>query len=274
MRNSIICGMLLAAPITLMAEGSPWLTNPGETVVQFSVVSQEADKLYAGENRVDVPVGDLEQMTYWLSLSHGLSDNLAMDARLGYSQTDSTAGLEQDGIADTTVGLTWRFHDEFLSDEGLPSAAIRVAATLAGDYDTGQISAIGDGASGFEASIILGKVFNNQFAASADIGYRYRDSDVPNEMFLNLSAFYTINDQLSAHVAYHRVDARDGLDIGGPGFSPDRFPEVEEDYDSFEIGISYAVAPEFYLGLSYGAIVDGRNAPESDIVSASVGYSF
>ncbi|GAA6154302.1 transporter [Pseudoteredinibacter isoporae] len=275
MKKLILASMLMATPVTLLAEGSPWLLSPGETRVQLSYVSQEADRLFAGDNEVDIPGGgDLEQSTYWISLSHGINDDLEIDFRAGYSDTDIDGGSGQDGITDTTIGLTWRFHDEFLSESNAPSAAIRVAATIDGDYDTGAITAIGDGASGVEASIILGKAFTSQFAVSGDIGYRYRDSNVANEAFLNLAAYYAINDKLSTSIAYHKVDARDGLDIGGPGFTPSRFPEVEEDYDLYEIGINYTITSDLSFGVSYGSLFEGKNAPKSDVISASFGFTF
>jgi len=275
MKKIILGSMLMAVPMTLLAEGSPWLLSPGETNAQLSVVSQEADRLFAGDNEINVPGGgDLEQTTYWIALSHGISDDIAIDFRTGYSETDIDGGSGQTGTTDTTVGLTWRFHDEFLSEGNAPSAAVRIAATIDGGYETGRITAVGDGASGFEASLILGKALTSQFAVSGDIGYRYRDSNVSNEAFLNLTAFYAINDKLSASVAYHKVDAKEGLDIGGPGFTPLKFPQVEEDYDLFEIGVNYAISSELNIGVSYGSLFEGKNAPKSDVLSASIGFSF
>ena len=148
-----------------------------------------------------------------------------------------------------------------------------MAATLAGNYDGGVINAIGDDADGAEASLIIGQTFGN-FALSADLGYRYRDGKVPNDAFYNINGYYSINQSLSLSASYHVVDSRGNLDIGDPDFSPARFPETEEDIESYSLSINYIVSPNFNLGLSYGDVIDGRNTPDTSFTSLSLGFSF
>lgn len=275
MKKAIVSGLLLSAPFTVMAEGSPWLINPGDTNVQITSVQQEADEFWAGDNKNPTPGnGDVTLDTVFVSINHGLTDDLALDLRFGYSESDTAVAPSENDFSDTTLGLTWRLHDEFLSESSAPSVAVRVAATIAGGYETSSISAIGDGANGVEASLLVGKVLSERLAVAADIGYRYRDGDVDDELLFNLSGTYFVTPSLSATLAYHLVDSRGDLDIGGPGFTPERFDEVEEDIESVELSLAYALTPSISLNVGYAEIIDGRNTPKSDVVIAGIGFSF
>lgn len=275
MKKVLIGSLLLSSSAAVFAEGSPWLLNPGDTSVQLTYVDQEADEFWAGDRKNPTPGnGDVSLTTTFLSINHGLSDDLAVDLRTGYSESDTAVAPSESDLADTTLGLTWRIHDEFLSEGETPSFAVRVAATLAGDYETNTISAIGDGADGVEASLILGKVFGSSFALAGDLGYRYRSGDVDNEILFNMNASYFITPSLSTTLAYHLIDSQGDLDIGGPGFSPDRFDEVEEDSQSLELSVAYSFTPAFSVNLGYGTTIDGRNTVDNDVVIAGLGFSF
>lgn len=275
MKNAIVGSLLLTASVTALADGSPWLTNPGDTNLQITYVDQEADEFWAGSTKMDTPGnGDVSLSTTFVSLSHGINDDLAIDFRTGYSESETAVAPSEYGISDSTIGATWRFHDEFFSDSEAPSFAVRVAATIAGDYETNTISSIGDGADGFETSLLLGKVIGSSFAVLGDLGYRYRGGDTENELLLNLSGSYFVTPSLTASLAYHLVDSQGDLDIGGPGFSPERFDEVEEDVQSLELSVSYAFTPALNVNLGYGSVIDGRNTAKNDVIIAGLGFSF
>ena len=257
-----------------MASGSPWLLNPGATSLNIAYVNQYADRFWLGSDQAPVPGGDIEQDTVWLSIDRGLTDNLALDLRTGFARSDQASAPGDDGRTDSYLGLTWRFHDEFLSDSGLPSAALRVGGILKGNYDTGTISAIGDGASGVEASLILGKVLTDKLAVSGEFGYRWREDDVPYDLIYKANVFYNLTPALGLSAGYQYIDAESGLDIGGPGFTPDRFPEVEEDQEIISFGATFNVNQELSLGVDVGQVIDGRNAAKSDIASFNIGYTF
>lgn len=274
MKHLVIGSLLLASPLAAFADGSPWLLNPGDTNINLTYVDQEADEFYAGDNKGPTPGGDVSLKTTFLTINHGLTDNLAADLRIGFGESETAVAPRESDFTDTTIGLTYRFHDEFISDDNLPSLAVRVAATIEGDYETNSISAIGDGASGLEASFIAGKLFGERFAVSGDLGYRYRSGDVDNEILFNLSGSVFITPALSATVAYHLIDSQADLDIGGPGFSPARFDEVEEDIESLELNLGYAFTPALSVNLGYAEVIDGKNTADNEVFIAGVSYSF
>ena len=281
------------APVAV-AQGSPWLPEPGTGDVSASYVYQTADEFWhcapppapagcpkGGTTKTPTPGGgdDLRQNTLWLNASYGLSDSVALDAQLGWAKSDYTgAGPKNmgadslDGIADANVGLRWRVVDEIVSD--WPSVTLRAGVILAGNYDIGYINSLGDGGDGIEGSVIVGKFLTDRIGVSGELGIRNRSNDIPTETFLNLNGVATINERLTLALEYRRVDAEDSIEIGGPGFAPARFPEVEEDISVVAGRAFVQLTDTLNAALFYGNTIDGRNTAASSIFGVTLSYSF
>jgi hypothetical protein len=288
MRRLITCVILSCFPLACLAEGSPWLPEPSSGNINLSYVYQNADKFYNKERRVLTPGGgeDLEQQTVWLSANYAIMDNLAIDMKTGWAKSQfalvgPTISESFDGMVDSSIGITWRFVDEWISESGLPSMAIRVAGIIAGDYETGYINSIGDGGDGGEISFLMGKIFGDKLGLSTEVGYRDRTDEIPEEIFVNLGAYYLMG-PMTASLEYKWNNALDGLQIGEPGFAPDpinqpklrRFPELEEDFRAIAFGLSYRIGETVNIGVNFASVVDGRNTNDANAVGLTIGYSF
>lgn len=275
-----LAGAACLIPHAALADGSAWLSEPGTGFVNVSYVHQTADEFYQAEQKRATPAGgeDLSQGTVWVNLDYAMTDSLAVDIQMGWAKSDfvviDPGPAPEDsysGLVDTTVGLTWRLVDEAISDA--PSVAVRVGGILAGDYDTGYINALGDGGSGYEVSLIVGKFLGDRFGLSGELGYRDRDSDIPSEIYANVSALWLLNDSVTLGLDYQQVNSKSGLDIGAPDFSPQRFPELEEDTQSVGLRLFWNLG-NVGLNLFHGRVVDGRNTAASGITGATVSYFF
>ena len=265
------------------AEGSPWLPAPGAGTITVSYVSQEATEFYRAAVKGPTPAGghELGQQTLWATGTYGISDALALAFRVGAAESSFMAGPSApfppkenlSGLQDVNAGLVWRFRDEVVSSG--PSIALRAAAIIGGSYTTGYISSLGDGGDGGEVSLLIGKYVGERGALSAEVGYRYRNSNIPADTFLNLSAGVLVGDRVGLNLGYQMVDAESsGLDIGVPPFSPSRFPELEEDVELLLGTISIGLTDTTNLGLTYGSVVGGRNTAVSDVLSVSLSFNF
>ena len=256
------------------ADGSPWLPDPETGSITISYVSQNATELYSASKKTPL-ADDLRQETVSVQGTYGLSDEFAMDLRMGFAKSEytQTGGRGRDnfrGLTDTNVGVVWRVADELVRPS-LPSVALRAGAIIAGDYETGHINAIGDGGNGVELSALVGKFITDRVALSGEVGYRDRDNDVPADFFLNLSGGVLVGDLLGLSINYKLVDALSGLDIGQPGFT---FPELEEDIQFLGGTATFNTTDTTNVGVSYGEVLDGRNTAKSKVWSVSLGYSF
>ena len=268
----LLCG-LAAGPA--LAAGSPWLAEPQTGSVSVVYVSQKADKKWTGRGGTQYgPMpddGELTQGTLWLLGDYALRDNVAIDGQIGWARSELAANSDR-GLADARFGVTWRLADELV---GQPlSVSVRGGAIVAGNYDTGFIYALGDGGSGVEASVLVGKVFAERLGVSAELGHRRRGNDIPAETYYNLAAFLQASDRVTLAVDYQRVNSNGDLNIGVDPFTPDRFPEAAEETTVVggraTVNLTDTASATFF----YGDTIDGRNTSDSRILGVSVSYGF
>ncbi|MCY3541459.1 MAG: hypothetical protein OXH31_06085 [Gammaproteobacteria bacterium] len=260
--GTLTCALLFCS--SLVADGSPWLPVPQTISLSVSQVVQEADQFYRGDTHANLPFGEFNQTTLWFSGKYGLNDKTAIDVQFGTSEVEAGPLGSSDGIHDATVGITRSLLDEL--ETGTFSVSLRVAGTLAGDYDTGQPHSIGDGANSIASSINVGKYLTPNFGVAGEFGLRFSTNDVPSEWFLSAGANFFVSPYVSAYAQYHLKMSNGDLDIGSTGFTPAGFPEVQEDYSRIQTGVSLQ-----YQNLSWDVNVhktlDGRNTADFDIVS-------
>ena len=172
----------------VLAQGTPWIAEPRTGSVSVSYYNQNAEEFFRGTESVKGPLeatgANLAQNTVWIHANYALNDAMAVDLQTAWAKSfvegavGPSGGEESySGLYDTNIAVTWRFVDELVSNA--PSAAVRLGVILAGGYDTGYINSLGDGGSGFEGSLIVGK-FWDVGGVSAEVGYRNRGSTRPS----------------------------------------------------------------------------------------------
>jgi hypothetical protein len=261
-------GLALLAPAADAA--SPWLPAPDGGNVSLAYIFQTADRFWVARNYTKLP-SDLQQSTGFLRLEYGLTDWLTADAQIGYAGSDFPAGSPSglSGLTDTLISLRARLLDEATDD--WPTVTLRVAGILAGSYRTNFMNSIGDGASGFEVSGIVGKIFENGISLSGEVGYRARNEGVPDDAFYRGTVGYAIVPEFRVDLSYLYNHALSGPNIGDPGFT---FPQVQEDYQIFDASFSYDFAEQWQTTVGYATVVNGKNTAASDIAQFRLAYSF
>ena len=271
--------MAIACTCQAVADGSAWLAEPDTGYVSMSYVTQAADQYYRqtcppssrrGSDRCALP-GDLTQDTVWLTTSYGMSDSFALDARVARAMSD-LAGQGQSDLGDATIGVTWRLLDETTGAN--PSVALRGGVIIAGNYETGQLTSLGDGGNGFELSAIVGKFISSRVGLSAEVGVRDRYHGIPTNIFTNLSGIVLVSNRLVLGLDYRRVDTSDGFDIGGPGFTSDKFPQAREESQLVSASAFVNLTDRLSGSVVYGSVVGGRNTADSEVFGISLSYSY
>lgn len=260
---------------------SPWLPAPGSGTASVSYVYTSADELYAGKTKASLPT-DLEQHNVLFNFDYGISDRFAVGVSLGYARTEfiEIPGLSSssslDGLIDPRLSFRYKAWDE-LEDGGV-TVTFQAAAIINGGYRTGNLNSIGDGAYGAEFTGVFGKIWENGLGFSAEVGYRYREANVPDEFLTNVSTFYSLapafNIPLVVTFNYQLTEALSGIDIGGQGFTPTRFPETEEDFHIVSGALSYDFGSGISANASYGEVIDGRNTGVNKIVGFGLSFSY
>ena len=291
-------GLLISASPAL-AQGTAWLGEPGTGSVSISYVNQDASEFFRQTTKVKGPLeatgANLAQNTVWFGANYAINDSVALDVQSGWARSfvagavGPSGGQESySGLFDSNFSVTWRIVDELVSSA--PSVAVRVGAIVSGGYDTGYINSLGDGGNGIETSLIVGK-FGGLAGVSGEIGYRNRTStevnrqavggaagaetvDIPSDVFANLSLFVPVGDRVTVGADYRMVNALSGIDIGGEGFSPSRFPGLEEDVHLVGGRLIASVTGAVSVNAFVGQVVAGRNTANSRILSVGVTFGF
>ena len=286
-------------PQPVFAQGTPWIAEPGTGTVSITYANQNASEFFRQTTRVKGPLDpdkSLAQNTMWFGVNYAITDAVALDVQSAWARSFVTGaagpsgGRESySGLFDSNIALTFRLVDELISDA--PSVAVRVGGILAGAYDTGYINSLGDGGHGVETSLIVGR-FGNAAGFSAEVGFRMRGGtevntqavggsgasgetvDVPNDMFVNLGLFIPAGSAVTLGVDYRIVNALSGIDIGGAGFSPSRFPGLQEDAHIVGGRLLANVTDTVNLNVFFGQVVAGRNTAASRIFGAGIGFGF
>lgn len=262
----------LVIPALSHAQNSVWLPAPGSGSVGLSYLSQDADRFYIGGNLMSLPFGTIKIKTTTLSAQYAVADGLALDAKIPFARRTSGIGSDS-GTGDARVGVTWRFVDEY-EKRGAPTVALRAGAIIAGNYQTQRPDSIGDGASGYEVSLLLGRYLTPTFGVRGEIGIRDRNRGVPNQTFVSVGADWRMTPALAATVGFTGTRNSGNLDIGGPGFTPLRFQQVAEKRNLISAGLSYSVTERISLNGNIGKVTSGRNTSKNDVYSLGAAYDF
>ncbi len=275
MKRLFTLGLLLSFSVSAYSDGSPWLLSDGTTNLNISVTSGETEDFFIADTSTNLG-GTLEGTFVWLKGTYGYDDIWAFDARTGYAESTFEGNPEdQSDIADTSFGVSYQFINEFEADNGWPTISGRIGYTVGGDYETNQIDAIGDGASGFDISLLVGKSLTPAWSVFTDLTLRQRDSNVANGIKYLFGASYSSpipNLGFLFSLAGTRTDS--DIDIGDPDFGVDQFPQTRRDSDLAIVGVNYGFSNGIGLGFSYSSILNGTNIADTDIATFNLGYSF
>lgn len=275
MKKSIAAIALLSVPSAVLADGSPWILPHGATNVSLSVISGSASDFFINEESTDLG-GDISGTFVWLNASRGYDDIWAFEFRTGYAESDFEGSpTEESDITDTTIGASYQFFNEFELDNGYPTITGRLTYTIGGNYNTDVIEAVGDGADGFDASLLVGKSITSTVSLFGDLTYRQRNQDVADAFKYLLGVFYSTPIQgLGLQASLGGIRSDSDIDLGTPNFTFDQFSEVDRDSDLFIVGASYGFGGGFNVGATYTSLLDGKNVSDTDTISLTAGYSF
>jgi hypothetical protein len=282
--KSTLIAFAVLANATAAFSQSAWLPVANEFKVTPGFSYSTFDEFWMGDTKVSNPPNGkrLNQYTGYLSLEYGILGNLAADATIGYSATDTDAfgGDSDSGLSDTSLGLRYRLVDETQTTcPFAPTLALRAGAVIPGTYDSNLPFSAGDGAHAFEGSLLVGKAFGQTgLGMYGDIGYRVREHPVPDEWFGTGGLFYQIG-PVTLAAGYRHVQGVSGLDIGGSGFDPGAgrssgFPALREINQIFEAGISVTDNGGRTYQLTFGRSIDGRNTGDKSLVGVNATFPF
>lgn len=285
MKKAILsCFAIALAANAAHAQLSAYTPERNQLIASVAYQYQRYDEFWAGKTRVslDLATGFREQRQHatYLTIEYGILDDLAIDATIGYSWTEFHDGpkgirdLTDDGLTDTSFGLRYRVVDERTLTM-LPSITLRVGGVIKGTYDEAFPFSSGDGADAVETSALLARQLCPGFGLYGEIGYRWRNNNVPDDLFGAAGIAVTYIKDVTLSVGYRHTESQGGPDIGGPGFGVTYgFPQVKEVDQRIETSLSYADHGDRTYALYFAQTLNGRNTGEKSVFGISVSVPF
>ena len=282
-KHSMGIGLVLSVSAIASLGQSAWVPMAREIKATPGFSFSTFDEFWMKDTKIDNPPNgkSLDQYTPYLSVEYGILPNLAVDGTVGYSFTDTDAfgGDSDDGLADTHIGVRYRLVDENNAPRSwMPTLTIRAGGIIAGTYDENLPFSAGDGAHGLEGSLLFGKAFSFGFGFYGDIGYRYRESPVPDDVFGTAGIFQQFG-PVTVSAGYRHVQGLSGLDIGGTGFNPAAgsshgFPALREINQIIESGVTFTDHSGRSYQFTIGGNIDGKNTGDKLILGFNATFPF
>ena len=273
----LLVGVVLLASVSAYGQ-TAYVPAQGNFSLSSSYIFETFDEFWMGRKKTRLP-DDIHQHTVSVGLEYSLLSDVALDFTLGYTRTSFSPVDDLDGLNDTHLGVRYRILDEFRFDSPyVPTLTLRLGGIIEGSYDTvttGAPNSPGDGASGVETSLLFGKIFEDtDIGLTGDIGYRHRDSNVPDDFFVSVGFDKILFGYILTGFHYRHTQGLSGIDIGSPGFDPSRFPEVKEISDNVQVDLGYVGARGEYLGVIFAWTIAGRNTGEKFVLGPVASYPF
>ena len=271
--KTLAASALLLATSPFTAAAKDYLPKAGQSSLSLGVSYTEFDRFYAGDVlQPGVPGGgEITRLSYRGYFFYGLQDGLALDFSIGYAQTDSNI-TDQSAFTDIYAGINYQFAKE---DTAGLDALVRFGVIIAGDYDTGFLSAPGDGENGLDFSVKFGRSLGiDALRSESEIGYAIYEGPVPDSYRIKSGFAFDLGGGFSVDASAIYFNAPQGIDIGGPGFTGlGDLPAVGEEGIAGEFGIAVGT-PYGYYRLGYTEVFDGENVGEERTVGLSGSWSF
>lgn len=279
-----IVGLMHAqSPVSGFMQGK----GNGNVVLSFS--SESYDEVFLVPNKIEDDVPVFEEVTINsvnLYATYGILDQLDVVVTLPYISAKGSAdqatlddlGFEdrRSGIQDLQLFLKYRPCEFEVGPGKLGLTAALGFTTPLGDYrvDEGlqSIIAIGNRSTRLNGMGIAQYQLENGLFLAGQIGYSFRNNDVPNAFLSEVKlgyagkAFYA-----DAWLAYQ--NSNEGVDILQPGFEG-FFPATEVDYTRAGISVYVPVASGFGLTAGASTYLDGRNLGAGSGVSGGIVVGF
>lgn len=274
MKKPLFLLALAAAALPASAQTSAYIPAPGQLIVSPAYAYQKFDEVWIGSTPLSLKPDDIVQQTGIIAFDLGLCSKVAFDAQIGYSHVKSTVPIlggyqTDDGLTDTLIGLRYKFVDETtVNCRWSPTLTLRVGGIIEGTYEENNPFSAGDGASGFEVSLQWGKAIGTTgLALYGDFGYRWRNHDVPEDLFGTVGLSYTIASTVTLSGGYRHVQGLNGTDLFAPGFT---FPAVKEVNQLAELSLSYTDKGGRTYAIFGAFSLDGKNTGDKTILGATM----
>lgn len=266
-----------------------FMKKSGEGTLVLSYSQESYDNVFLVPEETDrVPIfNDVTISSFSLYGEYAFSDNFNVVLNIPQITAEGNASQavldnngfenERSGIQDVKIYAKYRFYNINLDKSTLDFIVATGLETPLGNYSADEglqsIIAIGNESTRFNTFGIATFKLNSGFFTTGQLGYSFRNNDVPNALLSELKLGYaTSKFYVDAFVA-SQLSEDSGVDILGEGFTG-FFPATRVNYTRIGINTFFPINEEFGLTAGANTYVSGRNLGKASGAYAGVVYSF
>jgi hypothetical protein len=239
---------------------SGFFQGKGKLAVAASTTRESYDEFYFGDKKTPIEMAGFDKVvTQSINLyaAYGLTDKTDIIVNIPYIITKGRALADNMKVGEKnfqngSIGIQTKLLEKEDSTGTLTVAGGLNFNTPLSDYETNLIYSIGNQSTQLSSSALVQYKLKNGLFANTQAGYSLRSNKVPDAIVSAAKIGYAgkvyvegwINNQISLS----------GIDIGQPGFTPERFPETK--VNTTTIGASVYFAG---VTLGGGRRLTGRN---------------
>ena len=266
MKASVLTFWIIMFLLSTIQQGiaqslSGFFQGKGKLAVAASTTREKYDEFYFGDKKTPIRMAGFDKVvTQSINLyaAYGLSDktdiiiNIPYIITKGRAVTDNTKVGEKD-LQNGAIVIQNKLLQKEDSTGTLTVAGGLGFNTPLSNYATNLIYSIGNQSTQISPSVLVQYKLKNGLFANGQLGYSLRTNKVPDAIVSAVKVGYA--GKLYVEGWINNQTSLSGIDIGEPGFTPERFPETK--VNTTNIGASVYVAG---VTLGGGKRLTGRNA--------------
>jgi hypothetical protein len=247
----------------------------GKLAVAISTTREKYDEFYFGDMKTALSETNLDKVvTQSINFytAYGLSSKTDLILNIPYIFTKSHQVTDNKEVSekhfqDATIGIQSKFYQKENTTGAFSVTGGVSLSTPLSKYLTNVIYAIGNRSTQITPSALLQYKFANGIFINGQGGYSLKTNKVPNAVVSAAKIGYAGKVYIEAYIS--NQTSTGGIDIGGPGFTPERFPETK--VNTTNIGASV-----YFAGVTLGAgkRLSGRNAGLPSYYTIGLAYTF
>jgi hypothetical protein len=247
----------------------------GKLAVAISTTREKYNEFYFGDKKTPLSATNLDKIVtqsinfytaYGLTNKTDLIVNIPYIITKGHQLTDNKEVSEKN-FQNVTLGIQSKLYQKENSSGAFSVTGGLSLSTPMTNYLTNVIYAIGNHSTQITPSALMQYKFSNGLFVNGQGGYSVRTNKVPEAFVSAAKIGYAGKIYVEAYIS--NQTSTGGIDIGAPGFTPERFPETK--VNTTNIGPSVYVAG---LTLGAGKRLSGRNAGLPSYYTVGLAYTF
>lgn len=248
----------------------------GKSTVALSYTRENFDTFYLGAEEKSINIRNLDRIvteSVNLYASYGLTNRIDLTLNIPYIATTSHRLTDHESVGEKNFQnalavVEWNAYQKEGSGGRFSVTGGFGFSTPLSRYATNLIYSIGNQSSHFNPSLLVQYKWANGLFVTGQGGYSFRTNQVPDAVLSAAKVGYA-GKLFYAEAGLNNQTSTSGIDIGGPGFTPARFPETR--VNATNVGVS-VFAKGVTLGV--GKRLAGRNAGLPSWYTAGLALAF